>query len=132
MRNYFDLGDYERSITSAHGDAQTWFNRGLVWCYAFNQEEAVRCFEKVVELDPKCAMGYWGMAYAAGPFYNKPWAWYGQQERGQAVAYCHQQASKALALIGVRIAATGYMVPGIDELKIFVLRVAKEAAESAK
>ena len=98
MDNYFDLGDYRRSITSADTTAQTWFNRGLVWCYAFNQEEAVRCFEKVLELDPECAMGHWGIAYAAGPFYNKPWEWYGEQERIRAIAYCHEHASRAVAL----------------------------------
>ncbi len=72
--------------------------RGLIWCYGFNQEEAVRCFEKVVELDPECAMGYWGIAYAAGPFYNKPWAWYGLQERDEAIAYCHEYTSRASLL----------------------------------
>ena len=95
MDTYFDLGEYRRSITSDHDAAQTWFNRGLVWCYAFNQEEALRCFEKVVEIDPNCAMGYWGLAYAAGPFYNKPWEWYGEEERLEAMIYCYAQAQAA-------------------------------------
>ena len=98
MDKYFNLGNYSRPITTSVEAAQTWFNRGLIWCYAFNQEEAVRCFEKVVELDPDCAMGYWGIAYAAGPFYNKPWEWYGDEERRQAVPYCHQFAVKARQL----------------------------------
>jgi len=68
MDSYFDLGSYQRNITTTSDTAKAWFNRGLVWCYGFNQEEAVRCFEKVVELDPQCAMGYWGIAYASGPF----------------------------------------------------------------
>ena len=98
MHDYFNLGSYSRSITTSAAEAMTWFNRGLVWCYGFNQEEAVRCFEKVIELDPDCAMGYWGVAYAAGPFYNKPWEWYGEEERLQAIPYCHRYARKALAL----------------------------------
>ena len=81
MDNYFDLGRYQRSITSDQAEAQTWFNRGLAWCYAFNQEEAVRCFAKAIQIDPACPMGTWGLAYAAGPFYNKPWDWYGDDER---------------------------------------------------
>lgn len=98
MDDYFDLGSYNRSITTSSPEAMTWFNRGLVWCYGFNQEESLRCFEKVIELDPDCAMGYWGLAYAAGPFYNKPWEWYGEQERVQAITYCHQQSVRADAL----------------------------------
>jgi len=98
MDNYFNLGNYRRAISTSVEMAQTWFNRGLIWCYGFNQEEAARCFEKVIELDPDCAMGYWGMAYAVGPFYNKPWAWYGEQERIQAIAKCHRYAMKAAAL----------------------------------
>jgi tetratricopeptide (TPR) repeat protein len=98
MDKYFNLGNYRRTITTTVETAQTWFNRGLIWCYGFNQEEAVRCFENVIALDPDCAMGYWGMAYAIGPFYNKPWAWYGEHERVQAIATCHQYAMKAAAL----------------------------------
>lgn len=98
MGNYFNLGNYRRLITTSSEEALTWFNRGLVWCYGFNQEEAVRCFEKVIALDAECAMGYWGIAYATGPFYNKPWGWYGFQERDEAIAYCHEYAQKASAL----------------------------------
>ncbi len=73
MDNYFDLGTYCRSITTRSPEAQLWFDRGLNWCYAFHREEALLCFEKVIELDPDCAMGYWGIAYATGPYYNSPW-----------------------------------------------------------
>ena len=57
MDPYFSLGPYARSISTRSDEAQTWFNRGLNWCYAFHHKEAVRCFQKVVELDPDCAMG---------------------------------------------------------------------------
>jgi tetratricopeptide (TPR) repeat protein len=43
-------------------------------------------------------MGYWGIAYAEGPFYNKPWEWYGENERVQTIARCHEYARKASAL----------------------------------
>ena len=69
----FDLGAHSWSITTAVPAAQTWFDRGLNWSYAFSREEAHRCFEKVVELDPTCAIGYWGLAYSYGPYYNGPW-----------------------------------------------------------
>ena len=97
MSSYFDLGSYNRAITTAVAEARSWFNRGLIWCYGFNQEEAVRCFEKVIELDPEMCYGLLGrMAYASGPFYNKPWEWYGEQERHQITALCHKYASMAV------------------------------------
>jgi tetratricopeptide (TPR) repeat protein len=45
----------------------------LVWAYAFNHEEAVRCFERALSLDPDFAIARWGVAYAIGPNYNKAW-----------------------------------------------------------
>ncbi|HEX9352528.1 MAG TPA: tetratricopeptide repeat protein, partial [Streptosporangiaceae bacterium] len=62
MGEYFDLGDYTRPVTTSSPAAQLWFSRGLVWAYAFNHEEAVTCFERVIEADPSCALGYWGLA----------------------------------------------------------------------
>ena len=69
----FDLGSGSFRITTRSDEAQRWFDRGLVWCYAFAHEEAVRCFRRAAEQDPDCAMAWWGIAYAAGPYYNKPW-----------------------------------------------------------
>lgn len=71
---YYDLGTYHRAVSTVSDDAQVWFDRGLVWCFGFNHEEAARCFEQVIAHDPDCAMGYWGVAYALGPNYNKPWS----------------------------------------------------------
>ncbi len=98
MTDYFDLGNHSRQITTSSAAAQTWFDRGLIWCYGFNHEEAIRCFEKTVEFDPLCAMGYWGIAYASGSFYNKPWDWYGDQERIRTIKYCHDRVKKAQQL----------------------------------
>ena len=73
MSDYFDLGTYARDVTTSSAHARLWFNRGLVWAYAFNHEEAVACFERAIEADPGCALAHWGLAYALGPNYNKPW-----------------------------------------------------------
>lgn len=70
---YFDLGSYHRPITTKSANAQTWFDRGLIWTFAFNHEEAVNCFKNAIRDDPGCAIAYWGLAYAIGPNYNKPW-----------------------------------------------------------
>ena len=98
MGKYFDLGEYRREVTSTSEAAVTWFNRGLIWCYGFNQEEGVRCFQKAIDIDPECAMAYWGVAYASGPFYNKPWEWYGDIERVETIALCHEYAHRARQL----------------------------------
>ena len=52
MGAYYDLGSFSWPVTTAHRDAQVWFNRGMAWCYGFNHEEAIACFERVLELDP--------------------------------------------------------------------------------
>ncbi|AGZ53308.1 hypothetical protein MKAN_25575 [Mycobacterium kansasii ATCC 12478] len=70
---YFDLGSYHRPIETSSAEAQLWFDRGLVWAYAFNHEEAIRCFERALALDPELAIARWGIAYAVGPNYNKAW-----------------------------------------------------------
>lgn len=70
---YYDLGDYHRPVDSPSPQAQVWFDRGLVWAYAFNHEEAIRCFERALALDADLAIARWGIAYAIGPNYNKAW-----------------------------------------------------------
>ncbi|MDA4846396.1 tetratricopeptide repeat protein [Hoeflea poritis] len=84
--DYFDLGTYRRGITTASKDAQRWFNRGLIWTYAYNHEEAIACFKRALEHDPGCAMAHWGIAYAIGPNYNKPWEAFEPEEKPEAIA----------------------------------------------
>ena len=43
MEPYLDLGTYARGTSTASASAQTWFDRGLIWSYAFDHEEAIRC-----------------------------------------------------------------------------------------
>ena len=70
---YYDLGSYHRPIDTPSPQAQVWFDRGMVWAYAFNHEESIRCFERALALDPDLAIARWGVAYAIGPNYNKAW-----------------------------------------------------------
>ena len=42
--------------------AQEQFNRGLAMLHSFFYPEAAKTFSRVTELDPSCAMGYWGVA----------------------------------------------------------------------
>jgi len=103
MAEYFDLGSYGRPVTGT-APAQTWFDRGLVWAYAFNHEEAAACFERAAEADPGCAMAYWGLAYALGPNYNKPWEAFGPGEAPAAI-------SRALAALADAAGPAGSAAP---------------------
>jgi tetratricopeptide (TPR) repeat protein len=73
MSYRFDLGRYSRKVSTRSREAQKWFDRGLAWTYGYNHDEAVRCFQRAAKTDPKCLMAQWGIAYAAGPNYNKQW-----------------------------------------------------------
>jgi tetratricopeptide (TPR) repeat protein len=94
---YYDLGGYIRAITTKSPDAQLWFDRGLNWVFAFNHEEAIKCFTKAVESDPGCAMAHWGIAYAAGPNYNLPWHRYDPAGKARALAASYDAMQNALA-----------------------------------
>jgi tetratricopeptide (TPR) repeat protein len=66
-----DLGTHHRAIT-ASAEAAPYFDQGLRLAYGFNHDEAVRSFVRAAQLDPSCAMCFWGAALALGPNYNVP------------------------------------------------------------
>ncbi|MDE2694617.1 MAG: tetratricopeptide repeat protein, partial [Paracoccaceae bacterium] len=83
--DYFDLGDYSFPVTTNSEDAQLWFDRGLMWIYGYNHEEAIFCFDKAIEIDENCAMAYWGVSYAVGPNYNKKWVDFSEKDKSNCV-----------------------------------------------
>ncbi len=99
MSGYYDLGSHRLPVTASSPEGQLWFDRGLLWCYGFNHGEAVRCFRRVLESSPDCAMAYWGIAYALGPNYNKPWDAFDEAEFRSVLAEAHETVSKAVALL---------------------------------
>ena len=66
-----DLGAHHRKVT-ASAEAQAFFDQGLRLAYGFNHDEATRSFARGAELDPSCAMCFWGAALTMGPNYNVP------------------------------------------------------------
>ncbi|EFD71317.1 LOW QUALITY PROTEIN: tetratricopeptide repeat domain-containing protein, partial [Streptomyces lividans TK24] len=98
--DYYDLGRHGRPVTTSSPEAQRWFDRGLVWTYAFHHEEAVACFEAAVAADPDCAMAHWGIAHALGPNYNKPWDAFDTEELTRTVDRTHAAVERAHALAG--------------------------------
>lgn len=91
----YDLGTFQRPVNTTSKTAQTWFNRGLVWTYAFNNEEAERCFENAIAEDPHCPMAYWGLAYTLGPNYNKPWDIFDETDLRRTMERAHSAAAAA-------------------------------------
>ena len=103
MSDYYDLGSYSRDLstnsTSSH-EVKLWFNRGLNWCYGFNHEEAIVCFEKALEIDPRCAMAHWGIAYAIGPNYNKPWEAFDDEDKRGSLERALAETEAAISHAG--------------------------------
>lgn len=64
------LGDYSFPVTSAVPEVQRWFDQGLILSYGFNHDAAERAFLKATQLDPDCAMCWWGAALVLGPHVN--------------------------------------------------------------
>lgn len=93
--DYYDLGTQSRPVSTSNPDAQAWFNRGLIWAYAFNHQESAWCFEQCVLFDPACAMGYWGIAFALGPNYNKPWKLFDGEDLSTTTSRAHGAALEA-------------------------------------
>src|SRR5580704_19050808 len=65
------LGRLHHPITTSNPLVQRYFDQGLTLVYGFNHDEAARSFSYAAQLDPKCAMAYWGIALARGPNYNE-------------------------------------------------------------
>ncbi|HJQ99749.1 MAG TPA: hypothetical protein VJ826_15650 [Candidatus Polarisedimenticolaceae bacterium] len=70
--HYQGLGDHTRKVTTASPEAQQYFDQGMAFLFAFNHDEAIRSFKRATELDPACAMAYWGISLANGPHINFP------------------------------------------------------------
>lgn len=67
-----NLGELSFTITAASPRTQSYFDQGLRLAYAFNHAEARRAFRRAQNLNPDCAMCYWGEALVLGPNINAP------------------------------------------------------------
>lgn len=70
---YFNIGEGNFPVSTQNVDAQIWFNRGLIWTFGFNHDEAVYCFKQAVAHDSTFAMAWWGISYRIGGNYNRSW-----------------------------------------------------------
>ncbi|HMS84749.1 MAG TPA: tetratricopeptide repeat protein [Nitrospira sp.] len=88
---YTNLGSHHKRISTQIPATQQYFDQGLRLVYGFNHAEAIRSFTHAAELDPACAMCYWGIALAYGPHVNAP------MDKASGIA-AHAAVRKALAL----------------------------------
>ncbi|QSX78900.1 tetratricopeptide repeat protein [Agrilutibacter solisilvae] len=86
------LGNYHFAITTAHPEVNRWFDQGLMLTYGFNHDAAERSFLRATELDPDCAMCWWGAALVIGPHVNA-----GMDPANNPVAWSRLQKAIALA-----------------------------------
>ena len=101
MSDYaYDLGSYRRPVTTRSAEAQAWFDRGLAWTYGYHHEEASACFRRAIDADPDCAMAWWGVAYAVGPNYNKPWEAFDDEDAVRSLQTAHHAVARATELAG--------------------------------
>lgn len=97
--DHFNLGTHTRAISTPSPEAKRWFNMGLNWCFGFNFEEGVKCFQKAKQYDPECAMLYWGIAYGQSPFYNLLWREQGEREADTHARIAHENILKARSFL---------------------------------
>lgn len=64
------LGQVNFNI-SCNPQTQGQFNRAVAWLHSFEYEEAEKAFTEVTITDPRCGMGYWGIAMSN---YHPLWA----------------------------------------------------------
>jgi tetratricopeptide (TPR) repeat protein len=86
------LGNYSMPVTTQSPEAQRWFNQGLMLAYGFNHDAAERSFLKATELDPECAMCWWGSALVLGPHVNS-----GMDAANNGKAWDRLQRAQSLA-----------------------------------
>jgi tetratricopeptide (TPR) repeat protein len=86
------LGDYSMSVTTAVPEVQQWFDQGLMLTYGFNHEAAERSYLKAAQLDPECAMCWWGASLVLGPNINAA-----MDPATNATAFYRLQRAQALA-----------------------------------
>ena len=71
----YDFGDasnysFANDITCKNDETRKMYILAHGHMLNYNHEEAIACFQKCTELDPNCAMAWWGIAYCLSSNYN--------------------------------------------------------------
>ena len=106
---YPGFDGYARKVTTESKEAQQWFDQGIQLLYGYNHDEAIRSFEQAAEIDPSCAMAWWGSAYARGLHINNPVM--GEEQSREAYA----AAQKALDALDVESPVEQALVRAVSQ-----------------
>ena len=70
--NFGDSSNYSfaNDITCSNDETRKMYILAHGHMLNYNHEEAIACFQKCTELDPDCAMAWWGIAYCLSSNYN--------------------------------------------------------------
>jgi hypothetical protein len=82
------IGAVNHSITTSSNECQQFYSQGLAFQHSFVYMEAVRSFERATQLDPKCAMAFWGLSRAFEQ-------WGRPDEAKKSLAWARQLAGNA-------------------------------------
>lgn len=61
---------FAEKITCSNDEARRMYVEAFGHMLNYNHEQAIACFTKCTELDPNCAMAWWGIAYCLSSSYN--------------------------------------------------------------
>ena len=113
------LGDFHRPATTQSPEAQKYFDQGMRYLWAFNHDEATRSFAKAAQLDPDCAICYWGVSLTVGPNYNLPLlaepraavAWEALQQAQRAIVHASPAERALIEALGKRYTSAAALDP---------------------
>tara|TARA_Y100001935_G_scaffold162292_1_gene133445 strand:+ start:203 stop:1957 length:1755 start_codon:yes stop_codon:yes gene_type:complete len=71
----YDFGEdknysFATRVTCSDHESRKMFALAYGHMLNYNHEEAIACFSKCAEMDPECAMAWWGIAYCVSSNYN--------------------------------------------------------------
>ncbi len=70
MGLYSDISTSDLPLGNIDPLARRYFDQGLALAYGFNHRAAIRSFQHAQQIDPTCAICWWGEAMANGPNIN--------------------------------------------------------------
>lgn len=106
---------------SVSAEARRYFDQGLALSYGFNHAGAIRSFRRARELDPVCAICWWGEAMANGPNINAGLDDDQNRAALAALASASELSAGAEPAVGALIAAQTLRFspdPGADRAKL--------------
>mgnify|MGYP000085473948 CR=1 FL=1 len=90
MNLYSDISPADLPVGNINPLARRYFDQGLALAYGFNHRAAIRSFQHAREIDPQCAMCWWGEAMANGPNINAGM----DNDQNQAALYALEMAQR--------------------------------------